>query len=192
MEIIPLIRLEEAGTLDETLAAIEELLKQIDENKTIYILDIDGIEKNEPNLDIYQRISNSHDIWVDNGPCNIGDAVDAFMAGATKVTIIRELCPQIKISEIREITENEIYADLALDQEDIFYQEIDGIVNFNDKEKIEFDQRYNSLLTQYSTKNKLYCYESNIENISFWKKYNITGLLVDVDKHKEFENAIRI
>jgi len=198
MEIIPLIRLKEEKTLDETLSSIDNLLKQIDENKTIYILDIDGIEKNEPNLSIYQRISNSHDLWIDSGPYNIGDVVDTFMAGATRATIRKELYPKIKISEIREITENEIYTLIDIEnqktrsQEDVFYHESDGMVSFDSREKVEHDQRYSYILKQYSSKNKLYCYESDIANISFWKNYNVAGLLVDVDKQKEFENAIRV
>lgn len=194
MEKIPLIKLKKEKTINETRLSLETLLKQVEENKTIYILDIHGIEKDKPNLCIYQKISASYDLWIDNGPRTVGDIVDTFMAGATKVTIRKELCPKIKISDIREITENQIYTNLNIEKqttpppEELFYQEADGIVNFNSRENFEKNQKYVHLLKKYNTKNNLYCYEHNIANISFWKKYNIKGLIIDTEKQKEFNN----
>ena len=85
MEIIPLIRMEKRKILDDALS--DNVLEQIDEEQIIYILDMDGIEKDKPNLCIYQRLSKSHDLRIDNGPRNLGDVVDATMAGATDITL---------------------------------------------------------------------------------------------------------
>ena len=57
MEIIPLIRMEKRKILDDALS--DNVLEQIDEEQIIYILDMDGIEKDKPNLCTYQRLSKS-------------------------------------------------------------------------------------------------------------------------------------
>lgn len=192
MEIIPLIRMEKRKILDDALS--DTVLEQINEEQIIYILDMDGIQKDKPNLCTYQRLSKSHDLWIDNGPRNLGDVVDAFMAGATRITIRKELCLRLNIPSIREITENKIYININLENqkkynpEDLFYHEADGLTNFNNKEKIDLDLKYHDFIKQYSTKNKIYSYESDPGNIFYWKNYNVEGLLVETKKLQEFKN----
>lgn len=193
MEIIPLIKLKKRKIIDEDESSSDNIFEQIDENQLIYILDLDGIEKDKPNLCTYQKLSKSYELWIDNGPRNLGDVVDAFMAGATRITIRKDLCLQLDIPSIREITENKIYININLEDqktqvsEDMFYHEIDGLVNFNDREKIRLDFRYSELLKQFSIKNKIYSYESDPLNVSYWKNYGMEGLLVEIKKLQEFK-----
>ena len=193
MEIIPLIKLKKRKIIDTNSSLTDNILEQIDEEQVIYILDIDGIEKDKPNLCTYQRLSKSHALWVDNGPRNLGDVVDAFMAGATRITIRKDLCLRLDIPNIREITENKIYININLENqktyihEDLFYHEADGLVNFNNREKIRLDFRYSDFLKQFITKNKIYSYESNSRNIFYWKNYGMDGLLVEIKKLQEFK-----
>lgn len=193
MEIIPLIKLKKRKIIDTNSSLTDNILEQIDEEQVIYILDIDGIEKDKPNLCTYQRLSKSHALWVDNGPRNLGDVVDAFMAGATRITIRKDLCLRLNIPSIREITENKIYININLENqktyipEDLFYHEADGLVNFNNREKIRLDFRYSDFLKQFITKNKIYSYESNSRNIFYWKNYGMDGLLVEIKKLQEFK-----
>ena len=53
MKIIPLIRMEKRKILDDALS--DNVLEQIEEEQIIYILDMDGIEKDKPNLCTYQN-----------------------------------------------------------------------------------------------------------------------------------------
>lgn len=174
----------------------KEFLKKFEEERKIYILDWDGIEKDNPNLCTFQRLSHLYEIWVDFGPRDLGDIVDAFMAGATEITIRRHLCPQLAISDIRKLSENKIYANIDFDNmnlkniDDLLFYDSDGLVNLNSKVKIDQDFRYSDFLNTLKMKNKLYSYDSNPENLSYWKQFGAEGLLVDINKFEEFKNDV--
>lgn len=186
MEFIPIINLQKGKI-------IEDISKKIDEFKKIYVLDLDGIEKDKPNFDIYQKLSVSVDLWVDNGPRTLGDVVDTFMAGATDITIRRNLCPKLKVSDIRDVSENKIYVNIDFEEkkafdENMFFHDVDGLINFVDKKKIELNTDYGKYLNKIKLEKKIYSYESTPKNLSFWKDFGIEGLLVDIGKFKEFKD----
>lgn len=174
----------------------KEFLNKIDDDQKIYIFDLDGIEKDKPNLCTYQRLSPSYDLWVDFGPRNLGDVVDAFMAGATTITIRNRLCPQLSVSSIRKISENKVYANIdfeskySLNIDDLFLYDSDGLVNLKSRKRIEQDFQYSDYLNCLKIKNKVYTYDSNPENISFWEQFGVEGLLVDLNKIEEFKNEL--
>lgn len=197
MNLIPLIHMKKRKIyLEEGKNPVEykDFLNKFEEEKKIYILDWDGIEKDKPNLCTFQRFSPLYDLWVDFGPRDLGDVVDAFMAGATEITIRSQLCPQLAISDIREISENKVYANIDLDNmnlkniDDLFLYDSDGLVNLNNKVKIDQDLRYSDFLNNLKRKNKLYSYDSNPENLSYWKQFGVEGLLVDINKYEELKN----
>ena len=194
MELLPLIRLKRK-ILVESSYSLEDIIEKSDRYEKIYILDLDGIERDKPNLCTYQRLSASHDLWVDNGPRNLGDVVDAFMAGATDITIRASLGPNLNISDIREISENKVFANIDFESErtnrsgDLFFYDSDGLVNFNSKEKLEAGFRYHDYLKQL--RKTLYSYEVDSRNVSFWGMFGAKGLLVDIDKIEEFKKWIR-
>lgn len=192
MDLIPLIHMKNRniypGKSQDPLS-FEEFLKKLDEDMKIYILDLDGIEKDKPNLCTYQRLSTSHDLWVDNGPRNLGDIVDSFTAGATDITLRRNLCHKLNISDIKDISENKVYTNIDF-TEDLSFYDTDGLVNFNSREEIESNFKYGEYFKKMILKSKIYSYESDLENISYWKQFGIEGLLVDLNKFKEFKNAL--
>jgi len=198
MNLVPLIHMRKRKIyLEEGKNPIDykEFLKKFEEDKKIYILDWDGIEKDKPNLCTFQRLSPLYDLWVDFGPRDLGDVVDAFMAGATKITLRNRLCPQLAVSDIREISENKVYANIDFDNinlqniDDLFFIDSDGLVNLNSKAKIDQDLRYSNFLNNLKIKNKLYSYDSNPENLSYWEQFGAEGLLVDINKFEEFKNG---
>ncbi len=195
MEIIPLIKLKKRKLLDHPKSSLKEILKEIDENEKIYILDLDGIEKDKPNLCTFQRLSDSYDLWVDFGPRNIGDIVDAVMAGTTAITLRVPLCPKIEISEIRDITENKIFTNIDFEYQgkynfgDLYIQLSDGFVTFNTRELIESNFKNSDFLKTISMKKNIYIYNSDLKNSSYWKRFGVKGLLVDLDKIKEFKHG---
>ena len=196
MELIPLIKLKKQRILDYPKSLIKDFLKEFDENQKIYILDLDGIDKDKPNLCTFQRLSNSYDLWVDFGPRNLGDVVDAVMAGANAITLRKPLWPNINLSDIKDITENKIFTNIEFefkgryDFRDMHLQQIDGFVNFFTREKIESSFQDSDYFKTIGMKNKIYTYESNMKNLSYWKGFGIKGLLIDFDKIKEFKKWI--
>jgi hypothetical protein len=189
MELIPLIKLDKQITINKIPTFLENIKGEINEGDKIYLLDNNGIEKNKPNLCTYQRLSKDYNIWVDNGPRNLGDIVDVFMTGAETITIHEKLYHNLNLSDIREITENKIF--LRIEFEQPTEQSIptaDGVVCFENKEKVENNFKYADHLKQIQIRNiPLYVYENNPEKIVFWKKYNIQGIIADFDKIKEFK-----
>jgi uncharacterized protein related to proFAR isomerase len=185
MEIIPLITIKNRKILNS-----EEKLKQLNEEQRLYINDIDGIEKDKPNLCTFQRLSKTQEIWVDSGPRDLGDIVDVFFAGASAIIIRMHLFPKIDISKIREISENKIFAFIDFDQKtaDCVYNDFDGLINFTKREKFEHDFKYGGILKQHTTKKiVVFVYDSDIANINYWKYLGSTNFLVDLDNFEEFK-----
>ena len=193
MEYIPLIYLNGEKPVSEIKKSIDERL-DIDKLKIIYIIDEYGLKKNEPNLSIYQKLSNSFELWIDGGPRTLGDFVDMVMAGALKITIRRNLWTDFSIINIREISENKIFLNVDLNNprklnDDIhFTSDFDGLVFYNDTNRIKNDFKNLSFLKKFCSKNEIYVYESKKKNIQYWKRMGVEGLLVDINMIKEFEN----
>lgn len=183
MEIIPLIKIKSKKILDYSIKDLI-LNKNFDE-KTIYILDYDGINKNKPNLCTYQKLSKHYDIWVDFAPKNIGDVVDSFMTGAKAITIRNRYYKLFDPRKIKEISENNLFLTIN-DKEFVFLSdEISGYVSFKTREEIESDFKYQTDMKQISK--KLYIYEKNPENKDYWEKKEIKGLLVDFNDYERFK-----
>lgn len=182
MDFIPLIILRKRKIIGNSS-------KKLDEFKRIYILDLDGIEKGRPNFDIYQDLPTTIDLWVDNGPRNVGDVFDSLLAGATDSTIRKNFYKNFKFSDIREITENKIFETINFEKKDADINDFDGLVNFVDRKTIEENKDCYDYLNDLKMKNKIYTCESNPKNLLFWEELGIKGLLVEVDKFMEFKNA---
>jgi len=178
---------------EEYRLPFNEILEQVDKDANIYVLDTDGIEKDKPNLCLYQKLSKSHALWVDTGPRILGDIVDVIMAGATNITVRKNLWHELDVSSIKEITENKIYAGVGLKSQgdrntEIFpFYDVDGLVVFDGKNQVERDFKYEGFLKNLCTKHEVYAYERDPKNIKYWKNLGITGLLVDISKIKEFK-----
>ena len=185
MEVVPLITMK-----DRKILNLQEKLDKINQEQILYIYDLDGIEKDKPNLCTIQRLSKTREIWIDSGPRNLGDIVDVFFAGANAITIRKRLFPKIDISKIREISENKVFADIDFEQNDnnFFYNEFDGLINFTIREQFEKNFKYGELIKHHATKNNaVFTYDSNLENVKYWKYFGITNFLVDLDNFEEFK-----
>ena len=196
MEIIPLIKLKKRKILDYPKSFLKDISNEIDENEKVYILDFDGIDKDKPNFCTVQRMASSYDLWFDFSPKNLGDVVDAVMAGAKAITLRKTQWPDIKISDIKDITDNEIYTNIDFDYKakngfiDMKIDQLDGFVNFYSRKEIESSFHNSDYFKIICKKNSIFTYESNLKNLSFWKGFGIKGILVDFDKYKEFKNGL--
>jgi len=194
MEIIPCITLKKYKITNQSIS-LENISQYIKEEEILYILDLDGIQRGKPNLCTFQKLSSNYQLWVDYGPRNIGDIVDIFMTGATSITIRRVLYHSLKISDIRDISENKVYLNIDFEDfkinssYDLFLKEYDGFVNFNNKEELEKDFKFKEHLNKIQKQNKIYCYENDVKNRFFWERFGVTGLLVDINKLKEFKDG---
>jgi hypothetical protein len=194
MEIIPFITLRNRKIINSTIS-LDKLSQYTKEEEKLYVLDLDGVEKDKPNLCTFQKISSKYQLWIDCGPRALGDVVDIFMTGAESVTLRKTLFSSLNISDIREISENKVY--LKIDYQNYkkdniynsFFKEYDGFVSFNNKEEIEQDFKFEEFLNKIQMQNKIYFYEKEIRNRNFWEKIGATGLIVDIDKLKEFKNG---
>ncbi|HTT26029.1 MAG TPA: HisA/HisF-related TIM barrel protein, partial [Thermoplasmata archaeon] len=55
--------------------------------RRIYIVDLEGVQKNEPQLDLWQELSREADLWIDGG-VQLGDqAIDILVSGARRAVL---------------------------------------------------------------------------------------------------------
>ena len=195
MEIIPLLHLKKRKIIEPKHTSYLPLIKILEryKNKKIYVLDHDGLEKNKPNLCLYQKLSKYHEIWVDAGPQVLGDVVDSVIAGATAITIRKNLWRELNSSVIKEITENKIYSDVDFNSynnprttSSLIYN-VDGLVLFYKKNQIESDFKYVDYLKRICKRYEIYAYEIWKTNVLYWKKFGIKGLLTEIDNAEVFE-----
>lgn len=193
MKIIPLIHIKKRKIVKSNLNNFEniEYLLNKYEDDFLYILDLDGIKKNQPNLCLFQKLSKKHDLWVDAGPRVIGDIVDSVIAGASKITVRKNLINNADIPNIKEIVENEIYMNITpkffqSSNNNIIKTSVNGLVLFNNEINHLYDFKDQSYLKNI-VKNKTYIYLSTKEEIQNIKKFNFEGYLVDIEKIEEFK-----
>jgi len=187
MEIIPLIKIRNKKILYRDLEDLIDKSKNFTEDKTIFILDYDGIEKNKPNLCTYQKLSRYYDLWVDFAPKDTGDIVDCFMSGAKAAVVRKKYFKLVNAKEIKEISENKIFLNIEDKSDNPMYNHegFDGYIVLRSREEIDDDFKYQSNIKNICK--NLYVYENNPDNISYWKKDEIKGLLVDFDKYERFK-----
>jgi len=186
MEIIPLITIEKRKIIQKSFSSFKTNTKK-GENK-IYILDLDGIKKNRPNLCTYQKLSKYYDIWADSAPKELGDVVDSFMSGVTSIVIRQKEYANFNPSKIKEISNNNIFLTIENEENETDFlehkKEIDGFINFKKREQIQSNFKYKEVIKPL--KESTYNYEENHENLDYWKKSGIKGLIVDIDKINRF------
>ena len=184
MEMIPFIYL--TIPFEKTILPTLNLkeLKKTHQINDLYIIDEEGIEKNRPRFCFYQRFSSIFDIWVDAGPRSIDDVVDDVFAGAKRIVIRSTLWSEPSIEGIREISENEIFLAMHLDEivnntySRILFDEVDGIVVFITDQYQRIGFKHGSIISQIVEKKPTYIFSN--DDISSWASKNIKGYLKDI------------
>ena len=149
----------------------------------LYVVDYDGIAKNKPNVDIYQRLSSFFDLWIDGGPRSTGDIVDFVMAGANKITIRSELGSHIDILHVRELSECKLYicvkeSSLREDIKPFSDNWFDGTVVILNKNRSDVDFISLSYLKNLAIKNNIYLLNSSFKPNNHWEKIGISGIFL--------------
>ena len=172
--------------------SIQDLKNIVEPEKKLYVVDLDGRDHDELNLELLQELSSDYILWVDNGLRNIDDVMDTLITGATAITIQHDLWSHPDVSSIKEISDDEIYIALDLTHEKVqdmdlsIYYGVNGVVVLNTKEQLEADSKAAKLLEELRKTHKLYAFEKKPENHSYWETAGISGLFVDIDVLKEF------
>ena len=112
MNIVPLIYVKDGKLLDGkdgNQVSIDDLFKRVEKDTMLYVLDLDGIEHNNPSLDLYQKLTEHCILWIDDGPRRLDDVMDTIMAGATNITLRKDLWPEIDYPGVFELTDDEMY-----------------------------------------------------------------------------------
>jgi len=189
MEVLPIIYLHKREIYDKMegeAVPLNALFDVLPPDEKVYVYDRDGLEKDKPNLYLYQKLSQRHTLWVDGGPRTLGDVVDILMAGAAALTVRQEIWRNVDVSAIKELTENEVYlcADIRASQQTVkqvtgtLGQET-GTVLFNAATLA--DLRTISYLQKAGKKGyKLYVCGPNDERAKYWEDKQITGLIIEL------------
>ena len=159
----------------------EEMPKRVEKDSLLYVLDLDGIERNNPNLDLCQRLAEHAVLWIDNGPRRIDDVMDTIMAGATNITLREDLWPALDMPGVQELTDDEIYLDKTRQ-----YREQRTVTSGHAGEigVILFDEEalFGGLSKERTGNQRIYLYVDSLARLAFWTEQGITGVLVDLNK----------
>jgi len=194
MNIVPLISIKKGILLDGkdgNQISIDDLFKRVEKDTMLYVLDLDGIEHNNPSLDLCQKLTEHCTLWMDNGPRRLDDTMDVIMAGATNITIREELWPELNLLDVFELTDDEIYlcinpANAQPSQLTLSTQRDIGVVMLFQEPKTKDDINSASILKNLTIKHKTYLYSVVSNPNSLWEERGITGILVDLnEKTKE-------
>ncbi len=74
-------------TIDGEATDINTLFESLSDYERIYLIDLDGIERNRPQLDLIKRLSIRREVWVDCGVRDMNTLLDLYVAGADRVVI---------------------------------------------------------------------------------------------------------
>jgi len=122
MKKFPLIYVYGGKVIDENGRKMKDWKEKIERFREIYIMDLDGISKNEPNLDFYQSIFKRK--WIDAYPRRFEDVMDLVVAGADRI-IIREGFAEKDMKKLFDNVEVELYLSLSADTPEHYISEND-------------------------------------------------------------------
>jgi hypothetical protein len=184
MNIIPLVSLKNTKLFDGkegNSLSLVDISTRVEKDSLLYVLDLDGIERNNPNLELYQRLAEHCVLWIDNGPRRIDDVMDTIISGATNITLREDLWPALDMPDVQELTDDEIYLDMSRQHQEQktlqhSYNGDIGIILFNE------DTLYGSFSKERTVHQKIYLYASSLEKTNLWSEQGITGIIIDLNK----------
>lgn len=184
MNIVPLVLIKNTRLLDGkegNSLLLEDVLKRVEKDSLLYVLDLDGVERNNPNLELYQRLAEHCILWIDNGPRRIDDVMDTIMSGATNITLREECWPILDLLGVQDLTDDEIYLDKTVQYREqktlqpVYSGDI-GTVLFNE------EALYGVFSKERTANQKIYLYASSLEKMQLWTEQGISGIIIDLNK----------
>ncbi len=80
----PVLAVRAAGAPFDVFDVLDVLTPQYSQ---LYMVDLDGLERNDPQLEYIQEISRETTLWVDAGPRSADGAIDILVAGAERAVL---------------------------------------------------------------------------------------------------------
>jgi hypothetical protein len=184
MNIVPLVCIKDTKLFDGkegNALLLTDLPKRIEKDSLLYVLDLDGIERYNSNLDLYQRLAEHCILWIDNGPRRIDDVMDTIMGGATNITLREDLWPALDMPGVQDLTDDEIYLDITKryqEQKTLHhgYTGEIGVILFNE------EIVYGGVPKETTASQKIYLYAGSLEKIPLWTEQGISGVIIDLNK----------
>lgn len=92
LEILPVLHARGGSLVGPDAEPLEEELKTVARRfsrdwDAIYLVDLDGLRDNRPQVGLLQRVSERVSTWADGGARTPEDSMDLLMAGAEQVTV---------------------------------------------------------------------------------------------------------
>lgn len=89
IKVVPAVHAEGGRLLDapgdapprETLTALAR------EFGDVYVVDVEGVRRNKPDIELMREVTRNLPVWADVGPRYAADAMDALVAGASHLTL---------------------------------------------------------------------------------------------------------
>lgn len=110
MDRIPLVYVEQGQVTVEgkRFRAVEALKELRGEHDLVYVLDLDGIQHNRANIDVYKKVSKKAFLWLDAAPRRVEDVIDLVVAGATRVTL-QDGMHDDDLRQLMDMVESDVY-----------------------------------------------------------------------------------
>ncbi len=80
----PVLLKDDAGRPADVLDLADRLIA---EHGRLYVIDLDGIDRDSPQLDYLQEMSRDGELWVDAGVRTADQAIDILVAGASRAVL---------------------------------------------------------------------------------------------------------
>lgn len=92
LEILPVVHARAGTLVGPDAEPLEEDLKTVTrrfsrEHDALYLVDLDGIQRNKPDVSLVQQVSHRVHTWSDAGSRSAEDLMDLVIAGAEQVTL---------------------------------------------------------------------------------------------------------
>ena len=188
MNVVPLVCVKNGRLfdgIDGNPLTVDEVFARVGKDAMLYVLDRDGIDAGNPDLELYQQLTDHCILWVDDGPRRIDDVMDTIMAGATNLTIRPDHWPDTDLDDVLWLTDGEVFYAVTLESKDrtllapLASRGV-GIIAFVDKTQLQYDFTAASHLKDLGMKQKLYVYGTLAKNLSGWEEQTLAGLVVDL------------
>lgn len=141
MEKMPLAYVKSGKVVDgnRRFDAVEKLKELGKKYGHVYVMDLDGVKRDRPNLDIYQKLSHKPFLWIDSLPRDLEDVMDIVIVGAERVTI-GDIFGDDDLRKIRDMCDIEIFL-RGNDEKEAAEKAkkfgFDGVVLVSPKEKVD-------------------------------------------------------
>ena len=190
MKVIPVVRIHEFIQFGKRFdgSRIHDLMEETKE-KTLYIIDEAGIRKNNPLVNIYQKLASRYELWVDSGPRESGDVVDLVFSGVQRIIIRPSLWNGIDLNNVRNMTDQMLVElhELSVENRESkdmgisVVNEYDGVAIYIDGDWKQRRFANEEMVKKNANRPESFVYEHDGLNQKTWEQYGFTGMLVDIE-----------